>query len=592
MPERPPSYRVEPDVEFADRLERILVQQLAAPASAEPAEPMRVTATSRIDTTTGNGWTHDNAALIELHPITAAGPPAPHRLAAKIALGTAAAALFALALTAVIRTEDERDPADVPPPTLDAPPPTLDAAPATTTLTTSPAPTPSVVAPGGVENPIAEPTWSGDMWPQSGLEEVGEAQARADAGDPNATWQLAPDIAEDLLSGTLVEVPEVFSRFLREALGWADFAMRPGPGFGSSDFGTETIFITFVRCSPGATDPAYPDEPRVGGCVPTMNQGRYETVEVTVTQPGLQGPSGIWVVTSLEVVAPIERVVPLADAESTAILEAFLQARLDGAGAEQHLGGGDGRARLMYATTAGAPYERFEFARQGSPNWPNGSMQFEVRLFAEDGQTEVLQSFGLKRDVVGSWTLEPGSEMFENGNALPPLFDILGGEVTFSADHTWEGNLFGANFEVDGEPAEAKLFHTDGTMRILADPLPIVDDCQEGAPAADAAALARSIVDDPRFDATAPSATTVGGAAALQIDLVTSAGADVCAEQMRFAIDRGALDAGRRMRLYLVDLPGGSARILSIAIVAPEDQFERVVEAAVPVVNSIEFHAG
>jgi hypothetical protein len=46
------------------------------------------------------------------------------------------------------------------------------------------------------------------------------------------------------------------------------------------------------------------------------------------------------------------------------------------------------------------------------------------------------------------------------------------------------------------------------------------------------------------------------------------------------------------MRLYLVDLPGGSARILSIAIVASEDQFERVVEAAAPVVDSIELHAG
>jgi hypothetical protein len=44
--------------------------------------------------------------------------------------------------------------------------------------------------------------------------------------------------------------------------------------------------------------------------------------------------------------------------------------------------------------------------------------------------------------------------------------------------------------------------------------------------------------------------------------------------------------------LYLVDLPGGSARILSIAIVAPESSFESVVEAAAPILDSFEFHTG
>jgi hypothetical protein len=52
-----------------------------------------------------------------------------------------------------------------------------------------------------------------------------------------------------------------------------------------------------------------------------------------------------------------------------------------------------------------------------------------------------------------------------------------------------------------------------------------------------------------------------------------------------------SLDSGDRMRLYLVDLPGGSARILSIAIVAPETSFDRVVESAEPILQSIEFHA-
>ena len=46
------------------------------------------------------------------------------------------------------------------------------------------------------------------------------------------------------------------------------------------------------------------------------------------------------------------------------------------------------------------------------------------------------------------------------------------------------------------------------------------------------------------------------------------------------------------MRLYLLDLPEGmSARILAIAISAPESEFERVVEAATPILDSFEFHA-
>lgn len=49
---------------------------------------------------------------------------------------------------------------------------------------------------------------------------------------------------------------------------------------------------------------------------------------------------------------------------------------------------------------------------------------------------------------------------------------------------------------------------------------------------------------------------------------------------------------GEWMRLYLFDVPEGlSMRILAIAIVAPQSRFERAVEAAAPVVNSVEFHA-
>ena len=53
------------------------------------------------------------------------------------------------------------------------------------------------------------------------------------------------------------------------------------------------------------------------------------------------------------------------------------------------------------------------------------------------------------------------------------------------------------------------------------------------------------------------------------------------------------LESGERMRLYLVDLPaGGSARILAIAVAAPEARFDQVVGAAAPVLDSVEFPTG
>ena len=44
------------------------------------------------------------------------------------------------------------------------------------------------------------------------------------------------------------------------------------------------------------------------------------------------------------------------------------------------------------------------------------------------------------------------------------------------------------------------------------------------------------------------------------------------------------------MRLYLINYPGESAQVLTIAIIAPETDFERVLEQATPIVESLEFH--
>ena len=437
----------------------------------------------------------------------------------------------------------------------------------------------------GAERPRPEPSVWADMWPQLSLEEVREAQQLADAGDPNVTWQLEPALEENLDTSDYLGDPEIVARFLEEELGWEEFSRVLGAGYGGG-----TITVRYIRCAPGQSNSIYPDDLRVGGCAPTIDEFRYETVTVTVAQPARQGPSGIWVVRSSEMVEPIEQVIPLTDVEATAILEAFLQARIDGEGAEQYLGGSDWRVQLLYATSTGIPYGQFEFESVDDPDWPSGSRRFEVRLFAEDGQTVVEQSLALERDGAGRWGLESGPETVENGKALPVLYRILGGEVTFLANHPWDGGLFGPSFEINGEPADASLFQPDGHLRVLADPLPIAAGCQEGPAPANAEALAQSILSDPDFETTVPSATTVGGAPALQVEVVTAAGALVCDGWPRFAVTSSILEPGNRMRLYLVDLPGGSARILSIAIVASEERFESVVEAAAPILDSFEFH--
>ena len=58
-------------------------------------------------------------------------------------------------------------------------------------------------------------------WPQASLEEVQEAQELADAGDPNYTWQLEPNM-ESMDPG---QVPELLARAIQKRFGWEKFAL-------------------------------------------------------------------------------------------------------------------------------------------------------------------------------------------------------------------------------------------------------------------------------------------------------------------------------------------------------------------------------
>jgi hypothetical protein len=276
------------------------------------------------------------------------------------------------------------------------------------------APTPSSI-------PTASPMV---RWPQSSLEEVQEAQELADAGDPDYTWQLEPNMESILMNTGQVDTPEILARLLREELGWEEFALNGSPGTNESQ-GIRAVGAHLIRCEPGKSNPLWPNDPRFGGCAPTIDDFHYETVEIFVAQPGKRGPEGIWVASAWGEVDPFEQVAPLTDFEIAAILEPFLQARIAGEGAEQYLGLGERnnhvKPAFLYATSTGAPYERAEFEVVDGPEWPGGWIDLKVRMFADGGQTVVEQTFSLEGEIRGRWPLyhHQADQSTENGQPLP-----------------------------------------------------------------------------------------------------------------------------------------------------------------------------
>jgi hypothetical protein len=317
-----------------------------------------------------------------------------------------------------------------------------------------------------------------------------------------------------------------------------------------------------------------------------------------------------------------EPTTPPSEADVTELLNGFLKARVAGAGAYQYLDVPEEDVPLLYATTSGGPYERAEFEPVRGIEWPYGWMAFKVRLFA--GDTVVEQLFFTLPD--GRLGLEYQPDGFgadiapttENGQPMAMPYNYFGGQVTLHAAHPWimsDYHLYPFGRLIPEGPGVPPT--TDGGQRIdwdhlvlMADPAPVGTACLAGPGPADAEALAESIRSDPDLEATAPLAVSAGGAEALMMDVVIAAGGSVCdalppwnlggdpgvvvVEDIGIGtVDRMALglSTGDRMRLYLFDVPEGlSMRILAVAIIGPESRFERVVEAAWPVVDSIEFH--
>jgi hypothetical protein len=441
---------------------------------------------------------------------------------------------------------------------------------------------------------------SGGMWPQASLAEVRQAQALADAGEPSVMWQVTGVIELQLAQHHPKDAP-IFLRFLEDRLGWENY--RWDEAFAHPD-GLVDGDVVYVRCADGkAVDRYRIPDPRLRGCAPTSDDGRHETVKINIAQLDRKGPGGIWVVTNWEITEPATEAGAPSDAELQASLGAFLQARIDGEGAEAFVDVSEyaflaedwvePTVPLLYATSSGKPYERSAYDVVDGPAWPTGTMQVEARLFADGDKTVVEQRFLLERDETGLlrvvYRFEPGTE---DGRSVRVTYGFLDGVVTYRTDlplaPSQDGFRAPDRLAVDG-----LLPNDDAPRRVavfLADPRAIGPDCTEGAASGDAATLAARIGANPTFDAAVPAAITVGGIPALQMDVVLGQEAGRCSAPL---LTDAAFHVGAdRARITLLDLPPGSnARVLAIVTITDEDSFETVTSYAARIVGSIEIHA-
>jgi hypothetical protein len=541
----------------------------------------RVAAVSRRDAMPGHGENGERDASIELAP-RAAEPPTRRRAALKVALAAAAAAVLVVALASIVRIDDETDPAVVPPSTIPVSLPTT-----------------------------TEPPTSGGMWPQSTLEEVRAAQELADAGDPAYTWQIDPQLVEDDSWIEERHQVELVDRFLREVLGWEAYMLNPQEGMARS--GVYDVFYDqrYLRCAPGRTNPLYPPgpEPDWGEmCAPTLDDLRYESVSLDLAQLDRQDRDGIWVVNRWRLTEPFAQADPVrVEARATERLEEFLAARLAGEGAEGHVQvEPDIDVPLLYATSSGAPYERYAIERVDGPRWPYGGVTFSARLFADGGATVVEQEISWDRLRSGGLWLDANATT-ENDQPVVVSYTSSDGEVTVSAPSTWETWWPDAAHVADvgvwfGGLWRPEDFFGSGERIEFVDPVAYDSWCAAngGSPLlsapADAAAIAQQVIADPNFETTAPVAARVGGVEAVSIDVSLAPGGEACGVGM-IEISRWihtiGWEPGWRLRLYLVDLPEGmSVQTLAITVVAPEERFDEVIEETKPIIDSIEFHPG
>jgi hypothetical protein len=424
------------------------------------------------------------------------------------------------------------------------------------TRSTSPTTQPSDLHSPAPVPPTAGLPTSGGLWPQLSLDEVGSAQQSADAGEPDHQWQIDSALTGEVSRSWmhLVESrPAIVERFMHEVLGWDHYMVNVYPGRADADGAADGTYrdISYVRCG----------RP-IGGtgfgvlCFPTLDGQRYETVSLDLAQPARQGSDGLWVVSKwglTEPYAPLPVV--------TAIVDRFFQARIDGHGAENfvNLDPATPNIPLLYATSSGSPYERYEIYNDTDHETGSGlatSVDFSVRLFADGGKTVVEAP--IRWDY---WSPDrvsiSAAGTTENGRPVSVRYPFLDGRVDVSASSPWVSDCGGECLGWNSGAGAGYIYLSDG-------PFGVKNGC-----------LA---------DAGDPTPLTIGS---LTATVTNGSGGIEC------PLFENWWTGSRQMRVYQIEAPAGSSTPnLTIAVAADNSQiFGDVMQAAEPVINSVEFQA-
>ncbi|MEX2405759.1 MAG: hypothetical protein WD834_00330 [Actinomycetota bacterium] len=253
--------------------------------------------------------------------------------------------------------------------------------------------------------------WTG-IWPQSTEAEAEEAQARADAGDPEATWQLDPNESAAVA---------IAKRFLRESLGWegARDTLITSTSLHSGTNWSDVADLNFIRCETDRVNVAYPDAP----CAPA-DGNTFERVAVRLEQLLRPDSTGIWFVTRWAELPGYTQAQPMSDGETRSFVEGSLEARVAGSGAEDffHPDGGLVDFPLLYGSTGGVAYERFQIVDVGDPLWPYGTREVSIQLFADGGAIVVEQYVIAYPGGDGPWQTSPAELTGQYGPWLTPIW--------------------------------------------------------------------------------------------------------------------------------------------------------------------------
>lgn len=220
----------------------------------------------------------------------------------------------------------------------------------------------------------------------------------------------------------------------------------------------------FVRCAPGQTNPLYPNDPVA--CAPTIDGFRYETVQIDAAQLDRHGPSGIWVVTGWQMLPPFEQRTPPSDAEVTALLNGFLEARVAGEGAERYLTTPRKPSRCSTRRPAGLPTREQSSSSCMAPSGHTGSWS------RTSGYVTANEGFTLDGPV--AYDGIPATT--ENGQTVPDRYSIVDGEVTFAAaDPPWRVADWAGSSRTMSTVLHGGIY---GGIKILADPVPVERRCE------------------------------------------------------------------------------------------------------------------